>query len=355
MKNKILSSLVVFFSLLSFAGCKSKQSQQTADIPKEVGLAIWSNYVTPEMIQEFETKTGFKVQISNYSSNEELLAKLKAGASGIDLAVPSDYMVYAMAQMQMLQTLDQAKVEAFKDLDAKLIGKEFDPKNQYSMPLDWGTTGIAINRKLYTGSLTGWKDLFSNPKLAGKFSLLDDVRESLGAALKMNGASLNSTSNDEITKAQKSLEAIRKNVKSFTSETLMGLVEGEMAVAHAFSCDALQARAKTKGQIDFIIPSEGCTQWIDNLVIPQSARNTAGAYALMNFLLSAEISAQRTKNLWVAPSNTKAIALLPAETQKNASLFPGKTALTKCEMMKDVGESLVAFDQAWTALKASAE
>jgi len=318
-----------------------------------VNLAIWSNYLTPEMISTFEKNSGLKLQISNYSSNEELLAKLKAGAAGIDVAVPSDYMVYAMAQMQMLETIDGAKIAALADLDPKLLAKEFDPKNSVSLPLNWGTTGIAINRTLYKGELKGWRDLFGRKELAGKFTLLDDVRETLGAALKANDYSLNATKIEEVNAAQKTLEGIRKNVKAFTSETQVGLIKGEMAVAHAYQCDALQAKAKSKGQVEFIIPEEGCTLWIDTLVIPKGAQNMSGAYALINFLLSPEIGAERTKNLYVSPANLKAIALLPEALQRDSQLFLKPEQLAKCEMIHDIGESLVAWDHAWTALKAS--
>lgn len=350
---KLFSYLIVSVGLvLTAVGCQKKSSQSGS---KVVNLAIWSNYVTPEMIQRFEKNSGLTVQISNYSSNEELLAKLKAGASGVDVAVPSDYMVFAMAQMQMLEKLDQSKLPVVADLNPEFMKKEFDPQNAVSLPLDWGTTGIAVNKKLYSGTVKGWKDLFSKKELGGKFTLLDDVRESLGAALKSNGHSLNATNIEQVKGAQKTLESVRKSVKAFTSETLVGLINGEMAVAHAYQCDALQAKAKTGGQIQYIIPEEGCTQWIDNVVIPKGAQNIEGAYALINFLLSAEISAERTKNIFVGPTNLKAVALLPEAIQKDEQLFLKPAQLAKCEMIHDIGESLVAWDQAWTALKASAE
>ncbi len=354
MKSKWLSILGVALTVVSLGACQKNKSDSASNTKKEVNLAIWSNYVTDEMLAEFEKQTGIHVNVSNYSSNEELLAKLKAGASGIDVAVPSDYMVFAMAQMGMLETLDRAQIPHSADLDAKLMGKEFDPANKYSLPWSWGTTGIAINKNLYKGSLKGWNDLFSQKALAGKFTLLDDVRESLGAALKANGKSLNSTNADEIKAAQKTLDAARSQVKAFTSETLSGLTNNEMAVAHAYSCDALQARSQMKGQIEYILPEEGCTLWVDNFVIPKGAR-MAEASQLVNFLLSAEVGAARTQKLQTAPANTKALALLPAELQKDTALFPSDAQLAKCEMMKDVGETLVAYDEAWTALKASQE
>ena len=99
-----------------------------------MNLAIWSNYLTPEMISTFEKNSGLKLQISNYSSNEELLAKLKAGAAGIDVAVPSDYMVATMAELGLVEPLNLAEVPNFKDVAVNLVGLYFDPTNQYSVP-----------------------------------------------------------------------------------------------------------------------------------------------------------------------------------------------------------------------------
>lgn len=358
--NKVfLASVLSLVTAFTLAACQKKETSTTSATStpegKEVNLAIWSNYVTPEMIAEFEKESGLKVNISNYSSNEELMAKLKAGSTGIDLAVPSDYMVFAMAQTGMLETLDTTKISNFKNLDSSLLGKEYDPKNSYSLPFNWGTTGIAINTKIYKGDLKGWKDLFSNKALAGKFTMLDDVRESLGAALKSNGFSLNSTNVEEIKKAQATLDSARSKIKGFTSETLMGLVNGEMAVAHAYSCDALQARAKLGGNLKYILPEEGCTLWFDNLVIPKGNQNLTGAYKLMDYLLSSKVGAERAKNLVLAPSNKEAMALMPENLRNDPALFPPKDQLAKCEMLKDVGETLVTFDEAWTALKASAK
>lgn len=354
MKKLLPLSLGLCF-LMQLSACKKADQASTPTAKKEVNLAIWSNFVTPQMIATFETQSGLKVNISNYSSNEELLAKLQAGASGIDVAVPADYMVFAMSQMGLLEKLDQAKISSFADLDAKLKSKEFDPKNEFSMPWDWGTTGIAVNRKLYKGEVKGWNQVLNAKDLNGKFTLLDDVRETLGMALKVNGFSLNATDPAQIEKAQATLSQARKSVKAFTSETLMGLLHDEMAVGHAYSSDALQARAKTNGQIDYLIPEEGCTLWIDTLVIPKGAQNVEGAYQLINYLLSTEVSAERTKNIMVAPSNTKAMALLPEDLKTSTALFPSDAQLSKCESIKDIGDGLRVWDKAWTALKASAK
>ncbi len=345
----MLKTLLIFVALVSFSSCTQKSAE-----PKVVNLAIWSNYVSPETMAAFEKKTGIKVQMSNYSSNEELLAKLQAGASGYDVVVPSDYMVFAMSHLGLLQKLDYAKIPNSSEVSAQFLKKGFDPSNEFSVPYDWGTTGIAISNS-YKGKIKGWKDLFNNPDLAGKMTLLDDVRETLGAALKSLGYSLNSKNPAELAKAKELLFKVRPRVKAFTSEPMMPLVNGETAVAHAYMSDALQARKQTGGKIQYIIPEEGATLWIDNLVIPKSATHVEEAHALINFLLEAHNSAATVMSVFVAPTGKDTLALLPTDLQNDPALFPKGAVLEHLEMLQDLGESLAQWDRIWTEVKAKAD
>jgi spermidine/putrescine transport system substrate-binding protein len=358
-KESPVSLFVCALALLSLGGfaCTKKDGSATTGAGgyRVVNLAIWSNYVSPELLKAFKDKTGIDVQVSNYSSNEELLAKLQAGATGFDVAVPSDYMVSVMAHTNLILELDRSKIPNAKSLDPKYLNKGFDPGNKYSVPYDWGTTGIAVNRTVFKGKLKGWKDLFNNPELKGKFTLLDDVRETLGAALKSEGFSLNSKNPAELEKAKKVLLGLRSRVKGFTSEPMMPLVNGETAVAHVYMSDALQAARETQGKIEYLVPEEGATLWIDNLVIPKGAPHIEEAHAFINFLLEPSSSVETVKSVLVSPTVQGVRALLSPELQKNSSLFPTDAILKKCEMIEDLGDSLAAWDRVWTEVKASSE
>lgn len=346
-------------ALVFFSGCTKKSEapsgSSSAEAPggaKVVNLAIWSNYASPELLASFQKKTGIQVQVANYSSNEELLAKLQAGASGYDVAVPSDYMVFAMIKLGLIRELDYAQLPNSKSLDPRFLKKPYDPENKYSVPYDWGTTGIAVNRSIYKGEMKGWKNLFGNADLAGKFTLLDDVRETIGAALKAQGFSLNSKNPDELAKAKELLLKNRSKIKAFTSEPMMPLVNGETPVAHAYLSDALQARKQSGGKIEYVIPEEGGTLWIDNLVIPTGAQHIKEAHAFINFLLEATSNVSTVMSVFVAPANKDAFALLPKDFQTNTMLFPPESLLSKSEMIQDLGDSLAQWDRIWTEVKA---
>lgn len=359
--KKISSVVIILFVLvIAIVIFKSKQSpnEKSSLPPKEqnasgtvVHLATWSNMVAPAVLAEFEKTSGIKVRVSNYSSNEELLAKLQAGATGYDIIMPSDYMVLTMANLGLLHELKLEELPNFKDLDEKLVNKPFDPKNRFSVPYDWGTTGIAVNRSLYKGRLEGWQDLFETPELSGKFTLLDDVRETIGAALKCAGFSLNSNDAQSLDQAKKVLLKALPHVKAFTSEPLISLVNGDVIAAHAYLPDALQARKKTGGKIQFVIPKEGCTLWIDSLVIPNGATNIEGAHRLINFLLDAKTNITTVMNIFVGPANKNVIPLLPPELQNDPALLPPPEKLEHAEMINEIGEAITLWDRIWTEIK----
>ena len=352
MFNRLSKLLFVICLVAPFVSCTKKAAESPSAGNKVVNLAIWSNFISKEALEDFKAKTGITVNVTNYSSNEELLAKLQAGATGFDVAVPSDYMVFAMAQLGLLEKIDPSKTPNRAGLDPMYLNKAFDPSNEHSLPFDWGTTGIAVHRDRFKGEIKSWKQLFETPELAGKFTLLDDSREVLGAALKSMGKSLNTTSASDIEQAKALLKKVKPRVKSFTSEPLVGLKEGEIAVAQAFSSDALQARRDTQGKIDYIIPEEGATLWIDCLVITKGAPHVEEAHALVNYLLDSKTDLERVKKILVGSAHRGSAEALTADVRAIPGLFPSESIRSKLEVMNDLGDAMGLYDRAWTEVKA---
>ncbi|MGZ3774863.1 MAG: polyamine ABC transporter substrate-binding protein [Pseudobdellovibrionaceae bacterium] len=345
--SRILITGFVLCGLL--IGC-TKKNQTEGDV-KVVNLSIWGNYLSAEMIKQFEKETGIKINISNYSSNEELLAKVQMGGSGIDVAVPSDYMVDVMSKMNLLEPLSAESLPNKKLVSDRFLKQDFDPENRYSVPYAWTTAGIAVNRTLFKAPIKGWKDLLSNDQLKGKFSLLDDLRETIGAALKMNGNSVNSTNPAEIQKAKEILLTAKKNTKMFSSDSIDILKTKEVIAAHCYSTEALQAAAKSTDKIEYFIPEEGSTFTIDNLVIIKGAKHTEAAHKLINFLLSEKAELDKVKTILAGPILKDTKAQLPKELQQNEALFPSEATLKKLERIHDLKEKNKLFEESWTEIK----
>lgn len=331
----------------------SQESASSGKGPRVVNFAVMPNYIPQEVLNEFEKRTGIKVQVSNFSSGEELLSKLQAGLAIYDLTLTADYLVYVFSKLNLIQPLEHTRVHALNQLSKEFMNPSYDPQNRYSVPYDRGTTGIAVNRKLYPGKIQSWKQVLQDPTLTGKVSLLDDIREVLGCTLKSLGYSLNSKNPEELRQAKETLLKSRKQIKAFTSEPIMPLVNGEFVVSQAFMMDALQARKLSHGDIEYVFPEEGGTVWYDNFVILKGAPHQQEAYELINFLLEPKVNAKIVLNFFVAPANPGTLALLPPEILKDPAIFPSPEVLKKYEIIEDLGDTLLLWDRIWTEIKVS--
>lgn len=345
--SRILITGFVLCGLL--IGCT--RNNQTEGGPKIVNLSIWGNYLSSDMQAQFEKETGIKINISNYSSNEELLAKVQMGGAGIDVAVPSDYMVDVMRKMNLLEPLSEQALPNKKLISERYLKQDFDPENQHSLPYSWSTAGIAVNRTLYKAPVKSWKDLLTNEQLKGKYAILDDVRETLSAALKMHGYSVNTTNVAEIMKAKDTLVTAKKNTKMFSSDSIDILNNKEVLAAHCYSTEALQAAAKSKDKIEYLIPEEGSTITLDNLVIIKGAKHLEAAHKLINFLLSETAEIKKVKTIFAGPILKNTRAQLPKEFQQNEALFPSEGTLKKLERIHDLGDKNKLYEDAWTEVK----
>ncbi|MNL30513.1 Spermidine/putrescine-binding periplasmic protein precursor [compost metagenome] len=187
--------------------------------------------------------------------------------------------------------------------------------------------------------------------MKGKFALLDDVRETTGAALKMLGYSVNTTNPEELKKAKDVLLKTKKNVKMFTSDTIDILSNKEVVAAHTYSSDALQAAAKEPGKFEYVIPEEGATWAIDNLVIIKGAKHIDAAHKLINFLLDQESELNKVKTILGGPVLKDTQSKLPRDLQNNKAIFPTPEVMGKLERIKDLGEQGKAYEDIWTAVK----
>jgi spermidine/putrescine transport system substrate-binding protein len=261
-------------------------------------------------------------------------------------------MVAVLQKLNLVEPLDHALLPNMQGLDPNMRGREYDPENRWSVPYGWTLTGIAVNRDLFKGQLTSWKGLISDPELKGRVSLLDDAREALGAVLRAQGTGgINTTEPATLDPAKEALIAAKPWIRAWTSEPRDLLVRGEVAAAQIYSSDALQARRETNGKIDFIVPDEGATMAIDNLIIPKGASNVAAAHALINHLLSPESNKSYVNKILAGPVVLRTADLLEPSLRLEQALFPSKEQLSRQEMARELGEAAGMWDKAWTEVK----
>src|SRR3990172_5181636 len=186
------------------AGCAQAAPTEAPAEEKVLNLFAWSEYVPQALLDGFTEETGIQVNYDAYDSNEEMYAKISAGASGYDLIQPSDYWIGVMSRQGLLAEIDLTKIPNIVNADPSLPYDLYDPGHKYSVPYQWGSAALAVNTEKISEPIDSYMDLW-NPDYAGRIVLLDDERQVIGMALLALGYSPNTTHPAELEEAKQLL------------------------------------------------------------------------------------------------------------------------------------------------------
>jgi spermidine/putrescine transport system permease protein len=318
----------------------------------QLNIYTWSSYISPRVIHGFEREYHCQVNYDLYDSNEALLAKLQAGNVDYDLVVPSDYMVEILVRQGLLAKLAKQRMpNAWANTDPRFLGLPFDPRNEYSVPYAWGTTGLAYRADLVKEDIDSWSVLF-DPRFAGHILLLDDTREVFGMALKELGYSLNSTDPDQIRQARDLLRREKAMVKGYNSSNFeQDLAAGDAWIAQAYNGN-MTFVMRDEPRIRYVIPKEGCTISVDCACIPRHAPHPQLAEDFINYFHRPEVAALFVNDCGFNTPNRYDRHEIDPWLLANPAVFPNPAALTRCEFMRDLGPVISLYDRYWTEIKA---
>jgi spermidine/putrescine transport system substrate-binding protein len=318
-------------------------------------LYTWTQYTDQQLLKTFTAQTGIKVLADVYDSNDVMLTKLQVGGGVSYSAIyPSDYMIKKMVSKDLLSELNHARLIGLENLPPQFQNPTYDPHNRYSIPFSWGTTGLIFNSEKLTTPPEDWDYLWQNQQqLHKKMTLLNDVREVMGATLRMLGYSYNSQNESEIRQAYEKLKTLKGAIAAFDTDAWRNqLVAGDLHLAMCYSSDGVKI-IQEYPKFKYVIPKSGSSLWTDTIAIPKTVPNSDGAYAWINFILQPEVAAQMSQRLSIATPNRAGFDLLPKKMQTDISLFPPQSLLTKCERIAPVGKFEEVYDRYWTELTSS--
>jgi len=282
-----------------------------------------------------------------------MFAKLKSGADGYDIVFPTSYMAEIMRKNGMLEDLDHSRFQNLSNLDPRFLALNPDSAMAYSIPYMVSTTGIGY-LETETGELDSlsW-DVFADSRFAGKMTMLNDVRETIGAALKYLGYSYNSRSVKELEEARDLLIKWKSNLAKFENDQYKnGLVSGEFSVSQGYSGDILQVQEEQE-DLMFIIPREGTSISIDNMVLLRNARHKDAAYAFMDYMLRPEVAAANTAYVYYLAPNLEAYKILDQEILDDPAVFLSEQVIEKSEILLDLGEDNALYSRIWDEIKSA--
>ena len=319
---------------------------------KELHLYTWADYVKPELVQRFEKEQGCRVVIDTFDSNESMYAKLKAGATGYDVITPSSYMARLMLKQGMLRDLDKALLPNIKNVDPDYLRIAVDREMRYSVPYMLTTTGIGYLKGKVKNFQPSWA-VFDRADLKGRMTMLNDMRETIGAALKFLGYSINTRSEAELAKARDVVIRWKRNLAKFENEQYKpGLGSGEFSVVHGYSGDIFQVQAEN-ADIEFVVPKEGTSLSSDDLVVPKDAKQAALAHAFINFLHDPKVAAENSNFISYLCPNKPSYTFLDKELRENPAVFLPADLKAKCEVIEDLEGDNAKYTKVWDEIKAA--
>ena len=246
----------------------------------------WGEYTGENLLNDFEAKTGAKVVMENFDSNEQMYIKVANGET-YDVLVPSDYMIQRLIGEGYLQKLDKTKLNCMDKLCEDVIGLPYDPNNDYSIPYFWGTVGIVYDKNqvdIEDLEREGF-EIFRDPKYRGNIYLYDSERDSFMMALKALGYSMNTSSEEELQGAYEWLVSCVQTMKPeiVTDEIIDNMAQGRKALGLIYSGDAAYVMAENE-DMGYYLPESGTNLWSDAMVIPANAKNPELAHEFINFV-----------------------------------------------------------------------
>ncbi|MES2598934.1 MAG: spermidine/putrescine ABC transporter substrate-binding protein [Verrucomicrobiota bacterium] len=313
-------------------------------------IFTWADYVSPETVEKFEKAHQCKVVIDTFDSNESMYAKLKAGAKGYDLIFPTSYMIQLMASEGLISELDHSKLTNLTNIDPTVLDKVSDKTMRHSVPYTLAYTILACRKDKVSNPEASWA-LFQRPEVKQRMTLLDDMRESIGAALKSLGHSINTRDDAQLAAAQEVLLRWKTQAAKFDNEGYKaGLDSGEFTLVHGYSGDLWQVAQENK-KITLIVPQEGTIMGCDEMVIPKSAPQAALAHAFINHLLDAEVAAENMQWTGYLCPNTAALKKVDPEFLSNPAVTMPEAIRAKSEVIQDLGADLAKYTKVWDAVK----
>lgn len=320
-----------------------------------VRVYSFGDYFDPALVQDFEDKTGIRVVVDYFDTNEEMYPVIAKGSVDYDVICASDYIIGKMIGEDLLAGLNKDNIPNYSNLDPDYLkmAERFDPGNQYAVPHTWGTLGILYNTKhIAPGEITSWNDLW-NKKYEQQIVMPDSMRDTLAIALKAKGYSLNTQDEREIKDATEHLIKQKSLVYKYANDSARDLaIGGSCDLAVVWSGEVLYAKEQNE-DLEFVVPKEGTESFLDMWAIPDAAKNKENGEKWIDFMLDKGTAEDNYDYLTYTIPNKAVSEKLKDEPDEMKYIFPGQAVLERTEMLKSLSADVEEmYSKYWKQFKA---
>jgi spermidine/putrescine transport system substrate-binding protein len=263
----------------------------TASAEGELAIYNWGNYTSPELIKKFEETYKVKVSVTDYDSNDTALAKVRAGGHGFDIVVPSANYVPIWIKEGLLLEARPDQMENFKNVDDRWVNVEWDPGRHYSVPWQWGLTGVIVDTSVYKGDVNTsaiWLD--PPPELVGKINVAPEMNDVMYATIRYLGGQWCTDDKELLKKVRDKLLEAKPKWIAMDYGTIEKFASRDYAAAYYWNGAAMRSREQNK-DVRFGYPKEGFPFFMDSAAILKDAKNPDNAKLFLNFIMDPENAA----------------------------------------------------------------
>ncbi|GAA0092469.1 spermidine/putrescine ABC transporter substrate-binding protein [Paraclostridium bifermentans] len=342
-----LLSLSIFILLIGafFVGCSKDSSEQ-------ISFLNYGENIDKETVKEFEKKYGIKVNVETFDDMETMYQKISKGGVKYDVILVSDALMPRMIKKGLIQELNKDNIPNISQMDKDYLNLQIDPGNKYSVPYMFGTVGLIYNKDVVKEKVDSW-DILWDEKYKDKVFMFDTYRDTMGAALKKLGYSLNSKNLKEIEEAKELLIKQRETVNPIygvDNGTTM-IPAGESDINMIWSGEGLNLQDENPNLV-YVVPKEGANFWIDSLCIPKNAENVEGAEKFINFVSDKESALRIADEIGYTTPNKEARLAQPDNVKNNPNAYMPKEIMDRCEIYEDFPMDVKKiYDNAWVNIK----
>ncbi len=343
--KSILLAVVTASLVLSLSGCSKKND-------RILYLYNWTYYTPDALIKAFEEEFDCKVRLDCFSTCEEMYSKIRAGAKGYDIVIPSNDFVSIMLKQGMLRELDQSKLTNLKYINPAITAMiDYDSEMKYSVPYALSATGIMVNKtKVPAGSYSRDYDIFADPQFAGHATMMDEMREVLGCALLFDGNELNSVDDEDLAKAyDRVANEWKPNLVKFDAEGFgKSFATGDFWLCQGYPEIVFGEVDESRWDevIDFFIPAEGGPATIDSMVILKDAPHYDLANEFINFIHRPENYA-----VFIDTFRYPCVVNTAAQEYITTKPFYNPEQAYSCSLKQDLGENLDKYNDIWQKIR----
>lgn len=345
---KLLSVTTCVLAMgIFFAGCSKDPS-------KEISFFNYGENIDEETVKEFEKEYGIKVNIETFDDMETMYQKVSAGGVNYDVILVSDALMPRMIDKNLIQEINKESIPNLSQMDEQYLNLTIDPENKYSVPYMFGTVGLIYNKDVVKEEVDSW-DILWNEEYKDKIFMFDTYRDTIGAALKKLGYSLNTENPQEVEEAKQLLleqRGLVNPVYGVDNGTLM-IPAGESDINMIWSGEGLNLQDEYPNLV-YVVPKEGANFWIDSLCIPANAKNVEGAEKFINFVSDKESALRIADEIGYTTPNKEARLEQPEEVRNNPNAYMPKEIMDRCEIYEDFSSDVKKmYDDAWIRIKSN--